>query len=110
MKIQLNFAILLALVLVGLSSCGNDLSRDKAASLIVDAREFPKAESNEISKVFVVKAWVDGFTPGICRRFPEFAKDSAKLQALQAKQLINISERSVRQNDCNHIFADISLT
>ncbi len=110
MNIKLIYAIVFAIFLVTVSSCGNDLSRDKAATLIIEHRQFPKVESTDISKIYVVKFWIEGHTPGICRQFPLFAEVSAKLKDLETKKLIQISERSVWQNSCNHIFADITLT
>lgn len=110
MKIKLIYAICLAAFFLTLSSCGNDLSRDKAATLISEHRQFPKMESADISKIYVVKFWIEGHTPGICRQFPKFADISTKLKDLEIKKLIQISERSVWQNNCNHVFADITLT
>ncbi len=116
MKKQFISAILLFSFFIMLSSCGNDLSRDKAVTLISEFHQFPEMEPTDISKVYVIKYWVEGYTSGgqrisgICRRFPMFAEKSAMLKDLQTKQLIQISERSVRQNNCNHIFADITLT
>ena len=110
MKRQFLVKACLILLFFALSSCGNDLSRDKAASLIEEAYQFPKTETTAIAKQYVVKtSLVEPHTPGICR-FTDFPMASAMLKAMQDKQLISMSESTTTKNACNHILANIVLT
>ena len=113
MNIRIISTALITLTFIGLSSCGNDLSRGKAASIIEEAYKFPKSESIGIQKSYIKKSWNDPSSfPAIC-----FVTDDMKysnvnkmLDAVQAKQLITIVERTTKSGECNYIWADVVLT
>jgi hypothetical protein len=113
MKRQVITIVSLMLLLIGLSSCGNDLSRGKAASLIEEAYQFPKPESIAIQKSYIKKSWNDPSNfPAICFVTDDmkYSNVSIMLDAMQSKQLIAIVERTTKSGECNFIWADVALT
>lgn len=113
MKRQVITTVFLTLLLIGLSSCGKDLSRGKAETLIVQAYQFPKPESVTIQKSYIKQSWNDPSSfPAICFVTDDmkYSNVSKMLDAMQAKQLITIVERTTKSGECNFISVVVTLT